>query len=1023
MADPKIRVSADVSGVEQALSKVQEAIDKTQQSLSGGKLGVPELQADFDALVDSAQALQDALQGAAKIGLDGAEVDKVAQALDGAAQAAQALDQAMAGLGKQGGASAAVKGAKDIADNLARAARAQQLLAQDGIKLSREQVKAAKEQFDVWRKSGARGTSKLRDTQFDDWIAGGWRSYSLDEQEARRHRDRVLRSIGIERASEASGMRRVVGGPRLAGALGAVSGVAGSMFGGGSGGMWGSVGSGLGAGAGALAGLAFGGPIGAAVGLVAGRLLGGLGSAMDRGIQDAGIEGAALTDLRRSIGATTTDFEDLRAEVRQSTEGLGIAFNEAAGYAREFSRSAGGGTEGLGTALRFGRGYGIDPALAARFFGEARLRGVAETDREGRRLAVHIAEAVQRGGMTARMDEVLQSLQGYMAQASRASLTSVNAEGYLSLLSSLGALGLPGLRRDPAAAAAMLSSADAAIRQGGAFGEASKNFSLGVYQRLLPGFTALDMDVLNEQGAFGSVARAFGPESPAYRLAQERGDEATMRRYEGFVAAGGDRSLLGLHMQALETEYGGSTDDLRKALQSHFGLSASGAAALYQAYRSDGGLGGLERALSASGIDVSRLDVKQLGALASIARGDRADLTREANRLLGMGSAVPEIERQRLQQAVDGGDTETLRQVLLSSSALRDTLKDEGERQRDLQADMRNSLQRLATELIPATLAIQEGIVELVRILPFGDKDYVRRFDEEKLRRLETAEKARSLDTWVGMIDRQIAEFKPADPTKIAGMQQSLAQLRRLRDEAKARGEPTAPWDANIAKLEAAIRAASPEGLEDLKAQRERLAGERDRVLEGKPTAAPWSGKDPRNLRNNNPGNIVYGEFARKHGAIGSDGRFAIFPDAETGSRAMDALLMSYGRRGHDTVREVIGRWAPPSENNTSAYAATVAKRLGVGLDEPLMLSDPSVRAALAREIARFEGAGHAYVPPGEGRLPASVVRQQPSPSMGPITVNVGGELRVVDQYNRPTGQVVPLARMDAPQPAGVVVR
>jgi hypothetical protein len=43
----------------------------------------------------------------------------------------------------------------------------------------------------------------------------------------------------------------------------------------------------------------------------------------------------------------------------------------------------------------------------------------------------------------------------------------------------------------------------------------------------------------------------------------------------------------------------------------------------------------------------------------------------------------------------------------------------------------------------------------------------------------------------------------------------------------------------------------------------------------------------PRNRRNNNPGNIEYGPFAKEHGAIGTDGRFAIFPDEETGFRAM----------------------------------------------------------------------------------------------------------------------------------------
>ena len=47
-----------------------------------------------------------------------------------------------------------------------------------------------------------------------------------------------------------------------------------------------------------------------------------------------------------------------------------------------------------------------------------------------------------------------------------------------------------------------------------------------------------------------------------------------------------------------------------------------------------------------------------------------------------------------------------------------------------------------------------------------------------------------------------------------------------------------------------------------------------------------------RNWRNNNPGNIEYGSFSKKYGAIGGDGRFAIFPSYEVGRKAKEALLL-----------------------------------------------------------------------------------------------------------------------------------
>lgn len=58
-----------------------------------------------------------------------------------------------------------------------------------------------------------------------------------------------------------------------------------------------------------------------------------------------------------------------------------------------------------------------------------------------------------------------------------------------------------------------------------------------------------------------------------------------------------------------------------------------------------------------------------------------------------------------------------------------------------------------------------------------------------------------------------------------------------------------------------------------------------------------WNAVGPvknRCQRNNIPGDICYGAFAQAHGATGTDGRFAIFPDAATGFTAMGALLEAH---------------------------------------------------------------------------------------------------------------------------------
>ncbi|VVE41462.1 hypothetical protein PMO31116_04141 [Pandoraea morbifera] len=129
--------------------------------------------------------------------------------------------------------------------------------------------------------------------------------------------------------------------------------------------------------------------------------------------------------------------------------------------------------------------------------------------------------------------------------------------------------------------------------------------------------------------------------------------------------------------------------------------------------------------------------------------------------------------------------------------------------------------------------------------------------------------------------------------------------------------------------------------------------------------AVPGQDKSlPRGLRNNNPGNIRYGKFAQDQGAIGKDsGGFAIFQTAEDGLRALGELLRSYARRGLNTVRGVINRWAPPSENDTGAYVGAVAKRLGVGEDQALNMNDPKVIAGLTAEITRHENGRNPFTP------------------------------------------------------------
>lgn len=90
-------------------------------------------------------------------------------------------------------------------------------------------------------------------------------------------------------------------------------------------------------------------------------------------------------------------------------------------------------------------------------------------------------------------------------------------------------------------------------------------------------------------------------------------------------------------------------------------------------------------------------------------------------------------------------------------------------------------------------------------------------------------------------------------------------------------------------------------------------------------------GPPNRPQRNHNPGDLEYGKFARDHGATGSDGRFAIFPDDATGFAAMKALLLTHYKGM--TLEAALNEYAPPVENATNQYLALVCKMTGASPD------------------------------------------------------------------------------------------
>ena len=97
--------------------------------------------------------------------------------------------------------------------------------------------------------------------------------------------------------------------------------------------------------------------------------------------------------------------------------------------------------------------------------------------------------------------------------------------------------------------------------------------------------------------------------------------------------------------------------------------------------------------------------------------------------------------------------------------------------------------------------------------------------------------------------------------------------------------------------------------------------------------------KEPRGIRNNNPLNIRHAKQNRWRGLRKeqTDKSFCQFTEMKWGLRAAIRLMENYIRRGAQTPRQIISRWAPPSENNTSGYITQACQRAGLDPDFPVL--------------------------------------------------------------------------------------
>ena len=112
-----------------------------------------------------------------------------------------------------------------------------------------------------------------------------------------------------------------------------------------------------------------------------------------------------------------------------------------------------------------------------------------------------------------------------------------------------------------------------------------------------------------------------------------------------------------------------------------------------------------------------------------------------------------------------------------------------------------------------------------------------------------------------------------------------------------------------------------------------------------------------RGLDNNNPGNIRRSRVRYKgERTTSSDPEFRQFESIEWGYRAIFMLLYTYHlRHGCRTLRQMIDRYAPPTENPTSNYLRFVSERSGVGPDYVIDVTSRALMVDIVCAISQFE--------------------------------------------------------------------
>ena len=473
------------------------------------------------------------------------------------------------------------------------------------------------------------------------------------------------------------------------------------------------------------------------LGMVGGIVGGALGGKVDQAINTVGNEAVSYHELRNNLGNAAVDFEQLRVTVRELTEGFGITHEQAVSLATQFAKTSAASPDSLAlgqsvhNALQFSRGYGLEPEAGTQFFAAQQRDGVITNEADQRRLGLHIAEAVARGGSQPKMAELLAVFEQFSQKTATQSLTTPDMSGFISLMGTLTSSSITGLAKNPGAAGQLLNQADEGLKHSSSLQD--KELFLSAMQRHNPNFSALDAEAELAGGLFASPKSTFGDNSAHGQLADHYQDTLTKNRYASYKEDSTPNIQLMLEeIMARATRTDGSVNTVlaTKIAAQSLKMGEPQSAALLHLYTQDRehGFGELETNLQRYGYETNTLKPQQLGVAAELLVGDvDANMHKQFQQYVANG-VINKADTPRFEQQ-EKTDPEAFKKALLKV-AMANT-KDEGERFREANTNMARDINKLATELLPLTITIKEGIVGIARFFGTFDEKTKRFVDEQ----------------------------------------------------------------------------------------------------------------------------------------------------------------------------------------------------------------------------------------------------------------------------------------------------